>query len=228
MVRKWLDIDFSVSFGFCIFLAALVLLLPLKLILGWILAVAVHEGCHYAALRICRVPVLKIKFQGLGLQIETGEMTVLQELLCAAAGPLGGMSLLFVSRWMPYSAVCAFCLSMFNLLPIYSLDGGRVLSCVLRRWLGQKQGEQAGNVISMMVMAVIAFFCVCQSVQTGNLLWCLCGLVLVLAGFRAKISLQRNKTNSTIAKTANRRDGYECDAGKNFAPGTKTRPVYRR
>ena len=49
------------------------------------------------------------------------------ELLAAAAGPVGSLSLLSLSGIFPRLALCGLVQGLFNLLPIYPLDGGRIL-----------------------------------------------------------------------------------------------------
>ena len=43
--------------------AVAVLLLPLRLVLGWIVAVLVHECCHYIALKIFKISYNNKKFE---------------------------------------------------------------------------------------------------------------------------------------------------------------------
>ena len=114
-----------------IMLPAALLVLPIPWALGWCIAVFVHELGHYIALRLCRVPICLIEITPFGICMHTGQMSGGETLLCALAGPLFGLLLLGLSSYMPYTALCAFLQSLFNLLPIYPMDGGRALRASL-------------------------------------------------------------------------------------------------
>lgn len=111
-------------------LALMLFLLPLKWIGGYILAAAWHEGCHLLALGLCSGEVSRLQIGAAGAVIESGPLSRGKELLCALAGPIGGLLLLPFARWIPRTAVCAVFQSLYNLLPVYPLDGGRALSCL--------------------------------------------------------------------------------------------------
>ena len=65
-----------------------------------------------------------------GASIETGYMTPAAELLCAAAGPIGSISMLLTIRKFPILGLLGLAQGIFNLLPIYPLDGGRILRSI--------------------------------------------------------------------------------------------------
>ena len=115
--------------------ALMLLILPLNWLLAAVTAALFHEFCHYLSLKFCSVPIQSIQLSGGGAVISTGPMTPRQELICAMAGPLGGLCLLPLVRYVPRIAICAAAQSLFNLLPIYPLDGGRALNSIVRRYL---------------------------------------------------------------------------------------------
>ena len=112
-----------------------VLLLPLRVLLGIVLAAAVHELGHLTAMYFLGVPVLGIVFRPSGARIEAGPMEPGEEVICALAGPVAGAVTIFVWRWFPELAVAGLVQTVFNLIPIYPLDGGRVarnICCKMR------------------------------------------------------------------------------------------------
>lgn len=102
-------------------------LVPLRWLLSWVMAVIVHELGHYAAVRFFGGSVLSIRIGGLGCVMTSSPLTIRQQLYCTAAGPALGLCITILSRWLPRIALCAFIQSVFNLLPVYPLDGGRIL-----------------------------------------------------------------------------------------------------
>lgn len=124
--------DLSVSAGAYLAAAAGVLLLPLNWLISAAMAAAVHELGHLLALKCCHVDIFGIAVGAFGAKISTGAMSPLQELVCAAAGPLCSLALLLLADAAPVLAMIGLAQGLFNLLPFYPMDGGRVISAAWR------------------------------------------------------------------------------------------------
>ena len=114
--------------------AAAILLLPIPLFLSGVLAAAFHEFAHCLALSFFQIPIQEIRIGPLGARICVGAMDPWQELACAAAGPMGSLSLLLLAKQLPLLALFGFVQGIFNLLPIYPMDGGRILLASMNLW----------------------------------------------------------------------------------------------
>ena len=123
------NIFVKLSPAFCITLALMLLTLPLKWFLATSIAAAYHELCHILIIRLYRGNIHHLDLSADGAKLNISALSPTQELICALAGPLGGLCLLFFSRWIPRIAICAAFQSLYNLLPVYPLDGGRALWC---------------------------------------------------------------------------------------------------
>ena len=115
-----------------IYLAALVLLIPFPWLFGWLTAVIFHEFCHWLAVSLCGGTVHKLTVGLAGANMETGPMTERKRLLAVLSGPVGGALLVFLGRWFPRVAICSWVLTVYNLLPLLPLDGGRVLQILIK------------------------------------------------------------------------------------------------
>ena len=156
------------------------LLLPASWWLGVLMASAVHELFHVAAIRLTGGQVTRMYIGPLGAKLETLPMSRHREALCAAAGPLGSLIFAAVLPIYPEAALCAAAQGLYNLLPFYPLDGGRILKCILTD------------------AAYSAVWCSSLILLSGLSLWCACCLhlgvlpvivmsVTVLRAFERKI-----------------------------------------
>lgn len=108
-------------------LALMVLVFPLQWIVAVVLAAAFHECCHYLAVCIFGGQVRGLRIGLIGAKMDVTGLSQWQALVCILAGPAGGLMLLLLARWIPRTALCAAFQSIYNLLPIWPLDGGRAL-----------------------------------------------------------------------------------------------------
>lgn len=126
-------VPISIKPGFFLFLALSLLILPIKWVVAWVVAVVIHEACHYWALRACKAEILHMEVGLSGVVIET-DIGGLRECLCAIAGPLASLCLILCRKWFPELAVCGFLQAVFNLLPVFPLDGGRFIRALQEKY----------------------------------------------------------------------------------------------
>ena len=137
-------------------LALLLLTAPLPWVGAAILAAGFHELCHWMALCLTGVPVRSLRIRAGGAVLETGPMEPRQELWSALAGPAGSLLLLTLVRRFPRIASCGGIQGLFNLLPVYPLDGGRALRCLLKfRYSEQSAGHIAGVAENLTLAAIV-------------------------------------------------------------------------
>lgn len=133
--------------------ALLLLLLPLRLLWGLAVNIAVHELFHILALHLLGAELLSLRLGVLGARIHATPLTPARELLCALAGPFGGICVMLLGRWMPAAAFCAAFHTAWNLLPVYPSDGGRALRCALKLLLPTLWAERLACWVQWVVLA---------------------------------------------------------------------------
>ncbi len=174
------------------FVAISVYLLPIRWLWGWLAAVALHEVSHYLALKACGVGVLSCEIGPVGAVIETDSMKWWQEFLSTLAGPLGGSTLILVAKYVPQAAVCALLHSVYNLLPLYPLDGGRLLRCIIGAILKPNTASRICKTVDWTVLTLIltaaAYF---SLVRRMGLIWLAAAGILFIRTTIVKLSCKQ-------------------------------------
>ena len=141
-------------------LAALgLLILPIEWFLAAIVAASVHECGHLIVLRGFRVKNCSLTIGAGGAQISTGYLLPMQEALCAIAGPAASFLLVLFWRRFPRLAVFGLVHGLFNLLPVFPMDGGRILRCILIRII-PSCAERLLRIIGAVWLWIIVFLLV--------------------------------------------------------------------
>lgn len=122
--------------GFPAFLAAVWYFDSCGIFWPFLAAMTVHELAHAAVLLLLGGRIESVRLSFAQVELRTGLLSDHMELWSTAAGP--GINLLcgwLFRRWMPAFAAVSLLLALFNLLPVWPLDGGRLLRTLLRmRW----------------------------------------------------------------------------------------------
>lgn len=135
--------------------ALMLLVLPLRWLLAAVTAAAFHELCHLGTIRILGGRVHRIQIGITGAVMETEINGKSREFLAAMAGPAGSLSLLLLGRFFPRLAVCGLLQGLLNLLPLYPLDGGRMLRCGLEGLLSKEKIRILEGILVVMGAAAV-------------------------------------------------------------------------
>lgn len=128
-------------------------------------AIALHELGHITLAKMQNVKIKRFKFSLLGAALETnGDISYKKELLIALGGPLFGalgsivafstakelVNAQGLQSSLEQFSIISLCLSMFNLIPLSSLDGAMILKCLLCQFFSLE--------IAVTVLRITSFF----------------------------------------------------------------------
>ena len=145
----------SISAGFCAGVCFLGWLEPL-VCAYFLFSAVIHELGHVLLLTILGFPIWRIRVDLCGAVMETAEMGNIQEFICASAGPI--FSILFglaMLQAAPKASLISFGLAAVNLLPLYPLDGGRMLRSFLLLWCSAEHTERIVRIVTFAICLLL-------------------------------------------------------------------------
>lgn len=141
-----------------IYFAILLFIVPIPWLFAWLAAVCFHEFCHWLSVQLSGGKVYALTIGLTGANMICQPLTDRRLLLSVLSGPIGGFLLVFTARWFPRLALCSWILSIYNLLPLLPLDGGRALQIILR-------GRPCFHIIEKLILIILSvcavYFAVC-------------------------------------------------------------------
>jgi Zn-dependent protease/CBS domain-containing protein len=167
--------------------------------LGLFASIVLHELCHSLVGRIYGIPISRITLFIFGGMAEMRDEppSPKAEFLMAIAGPLLSISLGIIfyllyhfgtyAKWpvpfngvVSYLSVINFVVGIFNLLPGFPLDGGRVLRAIIWWWTGNlKKATQMTSHGGTLLGFILITLGILQIIQG----WVIAGIWMFLIGF---------------------------------------------
>lgn len=128
--------------AFAYFLGALaVLILPLRWIWAVLIAATCHELGHIIAVWLLKGKIMSLRVGIGGAVITTSSMEPWKGLVSTLAGPAVSFVLAGFMGRFPRVAFTALMQGMYNLLPLYPLDGGRAVEIISKHIMSEKTGS---------------------------------------------------------------------------------------
>lgn len=169
-------------FFFIVWIAALVFG-KTDTILHLFLCAAFHEAAHLCAFYAfgANVGTLEILPFGISAKLSgAANMSHNQEIFAFLAGPLANLvaaGFCLLAQWLvsgnidlyglDIMLVCNLAFAIINLYPVYPLDGGRVIYCLLEKHLSLKKAETISLIISYIFLVPLLIFGIMLIIYTG-------------------------------------------------------------
>ena len=123
----------------------------------------IHELGHMIAGILLKLKPKSIKFMPFGISIlfeDYGyrKLISIKKIIIALAGPFTNILIIAISILFKLNKIIVFSnllIALFNLLPIYPLDGGRILKEVLKIKINNKEANEIVNKVSNITIIVL-------------------------------------------------------------------------
>lgn len=134
-----------------------------------LLCAMMHESGHLLMMMFFHVRIRSIRLSLFDTKIVSDEpMTKSQDLWITAAGVLMNFFLAAVCFWFSRRLFLSnLCIGIFNLLPVESLDGGRLLSVLLCKRFSPSVSDRVMRILSFFVLIPFLFGGIFILLRTG-------------------------------------------------------------
>lgn len=170
MQFKIKDIKITISFTFFALVLLLVVFRKNDFLYLTCFFAILHELGHIVALRIFGVKIINLKISFLGANIKTEnfkKVNPIEEIKILSAGPFVNLILFLVflifsrftrNDFLNYIYSINFCLFVFNILPFYNFDGGKILEVLLKSKLNEKDADILITCVSLVILIPVTIF----------------------------------------------------------------------
>ena len=158
-------------------------------------AVILHECAHARVAKKFGYALGEIRIMPYGAALcGISDMRPMHEVAIAVAGPLFNLALglVFAATWwlvpISYAFTSTFCvcnlyIGIFNLIPVYPLDGGRIMLALLSTRMKRGRAYKIMRILSGMFGAVCLALFVLSAVYALNLCFLSVGLFMLTSAF---------------------------------------------
>lgn len=170
MKHKKIEMFFSIHYSFIILMVFAWFVGLLNLLILYFICLLLHELVHWyvAKKRGYKIGKIKLLATGAVLEAESDEFNFNDEIIIAISGPLFNLcfAILILACWWIYPEsynysqdllVINLAIFSFNMLPVFPLDGGRILLAFLSKKCERKEAVRITKFIAI-ILSFLLFF----------------------------------------------------------------------
>lgn len=132
------------------------------------LFVIMHELSHILVALILKIDVKEIELLPIGITAKyERNNSLVRELIISLAGPLASFLFTYLFNSETYK-VMNFAIAIFNLVPIYPLDGGRIIRCLCGILFGKFRGKKISLVITKIFFIILVLLSLAMAAFSKN------------------------------------------------------------
>lgn len=129
----------------------------IKLFIMFYMFAIMHELSHAVVALLLRIDIKEFEFTPFGVCVKyENNLSDLKELIISVSGPVFSMILACLYGNKIYFIINIL-ITIFNLLPVYPLDGGRVLRVILKFIFGYKKGKIISTYLTNLILILFLF-----------------------------------------------------------------------
>ncbi len=160
-----------ISLPFCVLISVMYVLDFGKVFIPTFIAVSIHESAHILAIKLMGLKINRVDVRAFGVSVKVDGIEYIpytKEIIIAAAGPLAGLvtagvflvaAKSFGLYSLSYFIGVNIVITAINLLPVFPLDGGRIVLCTLAKFMTHRAAYAISYILS--ILSAGALFGVC-------------------------------------------------------------------
>ena len=180
MQFKVKNTNITISFTFFALILMLIILKKTDYLYTSIFSALLHEIGHLCALKHFGADILEFKISLFGGNIKTQNIEridYLKDIIISLSGPMVNLYLslifCFFNKFFENSIfieiiMVNLILAVFNLLPFYSFDGGKILEAILKIYFNETIASRVITIISFIVLIPITYFSILMFLSSNN------------------------------------------------------------
>ena len=162
----------KISIPFFVLLGILYIMDRNAAFLPTLIAVCIHELSHIIAIKLCGGKIEKIDVRAFGIRIDVPELQYIsycREIIIAAAGPAAGIiTAVFASAsarafdidFLRFFSGVNLVISAINLIPVYPLDGGRIVLSLALSFLSLRAAYFVSYAMTLLSVGILSGLCI--------------------------------------------------------------------